>query len=319
MMTSTPLVLDDLARRLADSAVLGPKLQREHSLAAYTSYRVGGPARLLVTADSADALRELAEHIAAVASGDEPQLLVVGRGSNLLVADRGFDGLAVRLGPSLSSIEVHDETVSAGGAALLPLVARASAEAGSGGFEWAVGVPGTLGGAVRMNAGAHGADMAESLIEAVVLDLRNGITRRENPAGLSLQYRSSNIASHELVVSATLRLQARDRAAAIAEVSRIVKWRRANQPGGRNTGSVFTNPQGAVAGQLIETAGAKGLRIRTAHVSRKHANFIQSEEHGRAADIVALMREVQRRVRICHGVELIPETRMVGFEHEELT
>ena len=317
MTSAPPRMLEDLAQRLLASPALGPALRREHSLAPYTSYRVGGPARLFVTVNSELDLRELAESLAD-ARGPRPPLLVVGRGSNLLVADRGFDGLAVRLGSGLAHIEVNGSSVIAGGAALLPVIARASAELDLGGFEWAVGVPGTLGGAVRMNAGAHDTDMAACLATATVVDLRGGRTRQETPTGLRLGYRSSDIAAHEVVASATLQLSPRESGCAMNEVTRIVKWRRAHQPGGRNTGSVFTNPDGMTAGWLIDAAGAKGLRIASAHVSSKHANFIQSDEGGRAADIVALMREVRRRVHDRHGVELAVETRLVGFEQQEL-
>ena len=310
--------LADLGRRLADSP-LAPSLRRDYPLAAHTTYRVGGPARLFVTADNRAELDTLASIVAASpAAGGPPPVLIVGRGSNLLVADRGFDGLAVALGHGLAGFEIDAPTVSASGGALLPVVARASADAGLTGFEWAVGVPGTVGGAVRMNAGGHGSDMSGSLVEAVVVDLRRGGSTVLRVEELNLGYRSSSVTRHQVVASVKLQLEFGDRHAARTGLAEIVQWRRANQPGGRNAGSVFTNPEQAAAGALIESAGAKGLRIGSAEVSPKHANFIQSDEGGCAADIVAVMREVRRLVMAEHGVDLAIETHLAGFEPWEL-
>lgn len=311
-------LLADLDRRLTGSE-LRPSLRRDYPLAAHTTYRVGGPARLFVTADSRYELETLASIVAGSSGeGRPPPVLVVGRGSNLLVADRGFDGLAVALGSGLATFEIEATTVNASGGALLPVLARATADAGLTGFEWAVGVPGTAGGAVRMNAGGHGSDMSESLVEAVVVDLRRGGSTVLGVDDLSLGYRSSSITAHQVVASIKLQLRSGDRQAARRELAEIVQWRRANQPGGRNAGSVFTNPEHAAAGALIESAGAKGLRIGSAEVSPKHANFIQSDEGGCAADIVEVMREVRRRVMAQHGVALTMETHLVGFKPWEL-
>ncbi len=311
-------VLADLDRRLASSP-LGPSLRRDYGLAPHTTYRVGGPARLFVTVDDLSELEMLATIVSnSAGTGGPVPVLVVGRGSNLLVADRGFDGLAVAVGSRLARFEIDGSTVTAYGGALLPVVARASAEAGLTGFEWAVGVPGTVGGAVRMNAGGHGSDMSESLVDAVLVDLWRGDTIARSGTELQLGYRTSNVAPHQVVASVRLQLRFGDWTAARTELAEIVHWRRANQPGGRNAGSVFTNPEHAPAGALIESAGAKGLRIGSAEVSVKHANFIQSDEGGCAADIVEVMREVRRRVKEAHGVELSAETHLVGFEPPEM-
>ena len=311
-------VLEDLDRRLSSSP-LGPSLRRDHGLAPHTTYRVGGPARLFVTVADLAELETLAAIVSGASrTGPPVPVLVVGRGSNLLVADRGFDGLAVALSGRLARFEIDGPMVGASGGALLPVVARASVEDGLTGFEWAVGVPGTVGGAVRMNAGGHGSDISESLIDAVIVDLHRGDTEVRAASALQLGYRTSNIASHQVVASVRLKLRSGDWATSRSGLTEIVHWRRANQPGGRNAGSVFTNPEHAAAGELIESAGAKGLRIGTAEVSAKHANFIQSDEGGQASDIVEVMREVRRRVRDAHGVELSAETHLVGFEHWEL-
>ena len=317
MSTAAPDLLAELARRLGESA-LGPSVRHDHGLAGHTTYRVGGPARLFVTVRDLAGLETLASIVSAAATDSPPPVLVVGRGSNLLVADRGFEGLAVALGDDLARFEIRGATVVAGGAALLPVVARASAEAGLTGFEWAVGVPGTMGGAVRMNAGGHGSNMRASLVEATVVDLHLGGTASVSADGLRLGYRTSSVRAHQVVASATLRLREGDAARSRAELAEIVRWRRANQPGGRNAGSVFANPDEAAAGGLIEAVGAKGLRIGSAEVSPKHANFIQADEGGRASDVVEVMREVRRRVNESRGVDLRAETCLVGFEPWEL-
>ncbi|WCO65219.1 UDP-N-acetylmuramate dehydrogenase [Iamia majanohamensis] len=298
-------------------AVLGPRARRDVPLGPLTTYRLGGPAAVLVDADALADLRAVA---AAVAASGLPTL-VVGRGSNLLVADEGFAGIAVVMGAGLADVAVEGTVVRAGGAASLPVVARRTAAAGLTGFEWAVGVPGSIGGAVRMNAGGHGSDMAASLRSIRVVDLaagEDGAVPATLPAsGLALGFRSSAVRPTQVVVEAELALAVGDRTAAEAEISEIVRWRRANQPGGANAGSVFVNPPGDSAGRLVDEAGAKGLRIGSAEVSPKHANFIQCDPGGRAADVHALMLEVARRVADRSGTWLRPETRLVGLDWPE--
>ena len=295
----------------AAAGALGDRAQRDVSLAGYTTYRVGGAAALLVeVADEAD-LAALAK----VVSATGVAVLVVGRGSNLLVSDAGFAGLAVVLGEAFATISLEAvPLVTVGAAASLPVIARRTAAAGLTGFEWAVGVPGSLGGAVRMNAGGHGSDMAQTLRRVRVLDLATGEDGWVPAAALDLSYRRSSVGAAQLVVAAELALTVGDRERSEAELTDIVRWRRANQPGGANAGSVFTNPPGDSAGRLIEDAGAKGLRVGTAEVSTKHANFIQADDGGRADDVMALMIEVQRRVEAHSGISLHPETHLVGFD-----
>lgn len=289
---------------------LAPAVRRRHPLAPHTTYRVGGPALLFVPVRNRAAL----DLVASCTAGSEAPMLVLGRGSNLLVADAGFNGLALALVGDLAGFGVSGSAVRAGGGAPLPKLARRTVAEGLTGFEWAVGVPGSVGGAVRMNAGGHGSDMAAALDEAEIVDLRLGAAFTAAAADLGLGYRTSNIAPHQVVAEARLRLAPGDPEAGRAALAEIVAWRRANQPGGQNSGSVFTNPDGDSAGRLIDEAGARGLRMGTARVSPKHANFIQSDEGGSAADVVALMAEVRRRVAESCGVELVPETRLVGFD-----
>ena len=300
----------EVARRLDEVADRLRALARSDvELGSMTTYRVGGRASVFVeVSDEAD----LAEVIDAIGRHPVP-VLIIGNGSNLLVSDRGFIGLALYLGEGFAGVTIDDTVVRAGGAALLPLVARRTASAGLTGFEWAVGVPGSIGGAVRMNAGGHGSDMAASLTRVRVVDLCNGEDEVMPASSLDLRYRSSSLRAAQIVVWAELELDHGNSAESLAKISEIVRWRRENQPGGQNAGSVFTNPPGESAGHLIDLAGCKGLRVGSAEVSVKHANFIQTDERGSAEDVYQLMREVQRRVRARTGILLEPETRLVGF------
>ena len=275
-----------------------------------TTYRVGGAAARLARIESDDDLRD----VAAVVQDHGLPVLVLGKGSNLLVADAGFPGIAVLLGDAFAELSIDGTRVQAGGATPLPVLARRSAAAGLRGLEWAVGVPGSVGGGVRMNAGGHGSDIAASLVRVRVFDLSTGDDGVVDSADLALAYRSSSIAPSQVVVWAEFDTEVGDVDEAAAEIAEIVRWRRENQPGGQNAGSVFTNPDGDSAGRLVDAAGCKGLRVGTAEVSTKHANFIQADVAGSADDVLALIREVQRRVHDSFGVALHPEVRLVGFD-----
>ena len=278
---------------------------------ARTTLRVGGEAAELVEVGDIEELERLA-----VSIGSDRAVYVLGRGSNTLVADAGFDGVVIQLGEGFAQIAIDDRRVEAGGAADLPVVARRSVEAGLTGFEWAVGVPGSLGGAVAMNAGGHGSDMASCLIEAEVIELGTGERRRLSTAELDFGYRRSAIGARQVVISATLELAPGDREEGRARLREIVAWRRANQPGGANCGSVFANPPGSSAGALIDAAGLKGATHGSASVSEKHANFIQAQAGGSGDDVAALMLELVEEVAATSGVELHSEVRLVGFDDE---
>lgn len=298
--------LEALALAIGDLARLDEPLGEK------TTYRVGGRASLFV--DIIDE-ESLARVVSAV-RGHSVEVLVIGNGSNLLVADRGFSGLALRLGGSFLdlSIDEHTGIAGAGGALSYPVLARKAAARGLAGLEWAVGIPGTVGGAVVMNAGGHGASTKESLIDARVLDLQSGNDEVISVAELDCSYRHTNISSRQLVLGARFRARpGQSRDAGLLEIDEIVRWRREHQPGGRNCGSVFTNPPGDSAGRIIEAAGLKGLRYQSAEVSTKHANFIQVDANGRADDVRTLIEMVRSRVADESGVELVAELRMVGF------
>ncbi len=292
------------------AGVLGRRARRQVPLGPLTTYRVGGPAALLMEASS-EADLELARE-AVTASG--VPVLVVGRGSNLLVSEAGFPGLAV-VPAGLDAVTVDAQALRARAEAgvLLPVLARRTAAAGLTGLEWAVGVPGSVGGAVRMNAGGHGADVAATLARFRFVDLSGGEDGEFSAERLHFGYRHSTVAPHHVVVWAEFALEAGDRAASEARIADIVRWRREHQPGGQNAGSVFTNPPGDSAGRIVEAAGLKGARWGSAHVSTKHANFIQVDDGGSADDVVALIRQVRERVRAEVGVDLEPEVCLIGF------
>ena len=313
--------------------LFGKRAHTDVSLAQFTTYRVGGNAALHVHVESIDDL----EAISAVLAQVDLPLLVIGRGSNMLIADTGFQGLAITFGSFLEYIDLPDRTNDGGnqsgggsqdgglvvepialfgGSVPLPVAARQSVHRGLTGFEWGVGVPGTIGGAVRMNAGGHGSDMASSLVSARIFHLLRGVEAHVDAVDLGLRFRGSAIADHHVVLSATLNLSwATDTQAAENQLSEIVKWRRENQPGGQNAGSVFVNPvPGQVsAGALIDQIGMRGFRMGTAHVSEKHANFIQAGDGATAADIAAVMTHVQSTVEAVHGIRLYSEVCLVGF------
>ena len=233
-----------------------------------------------------------------------------------LGTDAGFAGLVVVLGAGFQGLIVEGTEVRVGGAQALPALARRTASAGLTGLEWAVGVPGTVGGAVRMNAGGHGSDTVTTLEAYRLVDLATGLAADHPVEDLAAGYRCTSIIVSQVVVEAVFRLAVGDAATGRSTIDEIVRWRRANQPGGTNAGSVFTNPPGDSAGRLIDACGGKGLRIGTAEVSPKHANFIQADRGGSADDVHRVMERVRADVAAAFGVELTTEVRMVGFDAE---
>lgn len=287
-------------------------VERDASSAALTTYRCGGPVAVLVRVEREHDFDEVAPVL--VAHADVP-VLVIGRGSNLLIADRGFAGVAIVLAGELERIDVDPgrARVDAGGAAPLPVLARQAAKAGIGGLEFYVGIPGSVGGALRMNAGGHGAQTEDVVVSARVLDLRDGRTRRLGVEELELGYRRSALGARDVVLGAGFAGFEDDPVVCDRRIDEIVRWRREHQPGGQNAGSVFTNPPGDTAGRLIDSCGLKGLRVGGVVVSEKHANFFAASPGARADDVLALVRLVQSRVEAETGVRLDPELQLVGF------
>ena len=297
----------------------GSSIELNVDLGGRTTYRVGGRADALVTVGSPGTLSSLA----AICIEAGTPVLVLGRGSNTLVADRGFRGVVIQLGPFADFFEVERNggshtpvTCRLGAGVALPVAARRTAALGLSGFEWAVGVPGSIGGAVRMNAGGHGSDMRAVLKSATVLDLVTGSAVERNVDDLGLGFRTSALSDDEVVIDASLALAETDPVSAGERVDEIVRWRRQHQPGGQNCGSVFVNPvPGQVtAGGLIDGLGLRGMRIGTAEVSPRHANFIQADPDGQSDDVVSVIREVRRRVYAETGYRLRTEVRLVGFD-----
>jgi UDP-N-acetylmuramate dehydrogenase len=242
------------------------------------------------------------------------RVAVLGKGSNLIVSDEGFRGLALLLSGPLQGISVRGEGMWCGGGASLPRAALRAAAAGLEGLEFGASIPGSVGGAVAMNAGAHRSDLSEVLDWAVVCSPEG--RRRAAAADLALGYRTSAIAPGEVVVLAGFRLRAADPAVVAERLAEQRRYRRATQPQGvRTFGSVFTNPPGESAGRLLEAAGCKGLAVGRARFSPVHANFIEAAAGASAADVLALMAEGRRRVRDAGGPLLHPEVRYLDPVH----
>jgi len=303
--------------------MFGSKAKRNVDLSQFTTYKVGGTAALHMMVSSIDDLYLVSAVLAEV----ELPILVIGRGSNLLISDSGFKGLAITMSGLADYVDLpnRDEDPGVepialfGGSVALPVAARQSVARGLTGFEWGVGVPGSVGGAVRMNAGGHGSDMASSLTSVRMFHLRKGREAHVNAVDLGLRFRGSALDDHHVVLSATVDLEwSKSPEASEAELQEVVRWRRENQPGGQNAGSVFVNPEpGKVsAGAVIDELGMRGMRVGSAEVSEKHANFIQADVGGNAQDVVALMAEVRRRVRDERGYVLRSEIRLIGFEDQ---
>lgn len=281
-------------------------------LGSLTTYKLGGPARFFMELESEEDLPVVADALA-----DNPQpVLVVGRGSNLVVSDGGWPGLAIRFGLPFTEIDMGPEpecVVTAGSAATLPRLARETVNRGRGGLEFYVGIPGSVGGAVRTNAGGHGSETADHLIGARIFDLEKGEFQAIDSSQLDFKYRSSSLQSTELVVSAQFRTEPIDAISGQQTLREITRWRRDNQPGGTlNAGSVFRNPEGDAAGRIIDHLGLKGFRVGRAQVSTKHANFFEADPEATAQDVYDLVREVHRLVLEKTGTDLVPEVQFAG-------
>ncbi len=286
-----------------------PAVRRDVPLAAHTTYKVGGLAAFWAEPAT---IADLAGVLDAVPS-DLP-VLVLGRGSNLVFSDAGFDGLVIRPTGEFLGVSVGDDgEVVAGGAAPLPKVARTAAAAGRAGLEFYVGIPGSVGGAIRMNAGGHGSDTATVLLTATVLDLVTRQTDDLTPAALEFGYRRSGLTDRHMVLRASFRTEPGDPAVLDGRLRDIIRWRKEHQPGGTlNAGSVFKNPPGASAGEIIDRLGLKGYRRGDVAVSEMHANFFVAGPGATGHDIWELVRAVRAKVKEATGIDLEPEIRFVG-------
>ena len=287
-------------------------LRRGHPLARLTTVRTGGPADWFARPRDEAALLGLL----AWAAEEGLALGVIGSGSNLLVADAGFRGLAIKLDGELAAIEREGERLLCGGGARLPSASAKAAGWGLAGLEFGVNIPGTAGGAVKMNANAYGGRLAE-VLEWVDVCTAAGCERRA-PETLGFAYRSSNLGPGEVVSSASFRLRPDEPAAIRARLEEMRGRRREAQPSGIKTfGSTFKNPEderagGRTAGQLLEAAGCQGLRVGGARFSPKHANFVENAGGATTADVLELMAAGRRRVHERFGVALEPEVQTLG-------
>jgi UDP-N-acetylmuramate dehydrogenase len=279
-----------------------------------TTYKSGGPSRLYSRPEGPEHL----SRVAAAIRGLDLPLLVLGRGSNLLVADTGFDGITIHMAAGFAEISFNGLEVEAGAGAPLPRVARASVDAGIAGLEFLVGVPGSVGGAVRQNAGCFGVETRDRLISADIVAMKSGDSFTLDVDSLGLGYRRSNLEPDWVVVSAVLAGTGTDTAQSADELRRITRWRKENQPGGTlNAGSVYKNPPGTTAGFLIDSAGLKGFAMGEVSVSDKHANFFVATQQATSRQVRDLIFEVRRIVAERTGVVLEPEIQMVGFDDDD--
>ena len=291
---------------------LSGRVETDVVLARFTTYRLGGPACVYVEpADKRD-VEVLGSTLATMP--DSPPVLALGRGSNLVISDVGWPGLVVRLGAGFSFVEDTESGLRAGGVTALPLLANRAARRGLAGLEFAIAIPGSVGGAVRMNAGAHGREIKDCLASADIHDLGGGGETIEHAAAdLGLSYRHSNLTDSNLVLDATFVLQPGSPAAVKERMESYRRHRAETQPGAvQNAGSVFRNPPGDHAGRLVEATGLKGFRVGGASVSDLHANFFIAGDGASAQDVYDLVGEVRSRVEAAHGIDLVPEIRFVG-------
>jgi UDP-N-acetylmuramate dehydrogenase len=292
--------------------VIPEGVERDYPLRRLTTVRTGGNGDFFARPDTPDRLAELL----AWAEGEGIQVGVVGSGSNLLIADAGFRGLVVKLDGALASIEQQDTHLVCGGGARLPQASAQAARAGLSGLEFGVNIPGTVGGAVKMNANAYGGDLSR-VLEWVEVASPAGTEKRE-PSQLGFEYRRSNLKEREIVARASFALEPAEPDAVRKTLADMRAARKAAQPSGIKTfGSTFKNPDdpradGRSAGVLLDEAGCRGMMVGGVRFSEKHANFVENPGDGTTADVIALMAEGRRRVRERFGIELEAEVQFLG-------
>lgn len=300
--------MSDIFRSL--QSLKGVDAQKDVPLARHTTWKVGGPAEFLVQANDVSSLVALLKIVRA----EEVPLFVLGKGSNILVSDRGLQGIAMRLGGEFTSIDVSGEALQAGGGAPLGSLVGKSLKASLEGFEFAVGIPGTVGGAVMTNAGAFSGSIAEVIGEVETLTLDGEQTRHTD---IENAYRSPLVSREEIVTCARFRLKngSADRIRNMMDSAKAK--RKETQPWGKATaGSVFKNPPGDSAGRMIEECGLKGKSVGGARVSDTHANFIINDGTAKASDIKRLIDLIRGEVRVRFGLDLELEIQLVGFDKE---
>jgi UDP-N-acetylmuramate dehydrogenase len=287
----------------------GDRVRPTFPLGPLTTFRIGGPAALFLEPEGEQDLVAASD---AIGETGIPWL-VLGKGSNVLVADGGFPGLVLRLGRAYRWSVRTGDRLTAGAATPLPALAGVALNEALSGLEFGIAIPGSVGGAVRMNAGAHGGDIASVAETVTVFEFGVGSVRTVTAADAGFRYRTSDLPRDGVVVDATVRLRPDAPEAIRARMDEIRQWRRRTQPlAEANCGSVFKNPPADSAGRLIDAAGLKGFAVGGASVSRKHANFVIAGPGATAADVLSLIRHVQETVAAQTGIRLEPEVHLVG-------
>ena len=309
------MIQQEFCQKIKQQLTTGTLLEQE-LMSRHTSFRIGGPADYFVEPASVD---ELAG-VLSLARQEKVPFFIVGNGSNLLVSDEGFRGMIVHTGGSLRSISVEGDVIYAQAGALLGAVAGAALEAGLTGMEFAAGIPGTLGGAVCMNAGAYGGEMKDILLDAEVLT-QDGERLVIPVEELDLSYRHSIIfEKNYIVLAAHIRLSRGDKTQIRNRMNELAGARKEKQPlEYPSAGSTFKRPEGYFAGKLIQDAGLKGYTVGGAQVSEKHSAFVINRGGATAEEVRFLIRQVRSKVKQQFGVELEPEVRMLGFTDTEVT
>lgn len=276
----------------------------QESLALHTTFRVGGPADCLIELETEEQLRKVKHYLAMI----EMPTFVLGNGSNTLVRDEGYRGVVLLIGKKMSNIQIEETCITAQAGALLSQVANAAMEHGLTGLEFASGIPGTVGGAVVMNAGAYGGEMSQVVTEVTVMNRDGEILALDN-ATMEFGYRYSTIRHQPFVVTGvTFRLQPGNQEDIKARMAELAAKRREKQPlEYASAGSTFKRPEGYFAGELIMKAGMRGFQIGGARVSDKHCGFVINTGNATAADVLDVISEVQERVKERFGVDLEPE------------
>ncbi len=307
--------LENVTKQL--QAILEPEnLLFDEPMKTYTTFRVGGPAKWMAEPEDEQQLRIILK----ICKETNTPYFVLGRGSNLLVSDNGFDGVVINLRKHFNTITTDKEakTITAEAGASLPAVSQAALAAGLTGLEFAAGIPGTMGGGLFMNAGAYGGELKQIVTEATVMT-KNGVIRNVPGDEMELGHRlSCFMKTGETILSVTMQLADGDPEAIKAMMDDFNGRRRDKQPlEYPSAGSTFKRPTGYFAGKLIEDAGLKGFSVGGAQVSEKHAGFVINAGNATASDIWNLCQEVQKKVFAQFGVELEPEIQMVGSFGEE--
>ena len=308
-MTGFPDIVPDLKARMPE---LRGRLLANQSLGEFTWFRVGGPAQVFFAPESET---DLAYFLARLPA--EIPVTVIGVGSNLIVRDGGVEGVVIRLGRGFNAIEAKDDTLRAGTAALDKRVAEAAAAAGIGGLEFYFGIPGTIGGALRMNAGANGGETKDVLVSATGVTRKGEIVTLDN-AGMKFCYRGNGADPSIVFTAALYRGQLKDAEAIRARMAEVQQHRETAQPIREKTGgSTFKNPPGHSAWKVIDAAGLRGFAVGDAQVSDMHCNFLINRGNATAADIETLGETVRARVRAHSGIALEWEIKRIGVERRE--